>query len=703
MIWRPEDGPVAVTGARGLVPGRWRTGRAARLAGAGLVVVLACLATFALWSLAATTQLEQRVELTSTVADGYQLVRTGAATEAAMEREYRLEPGPQSLAYFAAAADQLQAGLDQVQRHGNAQDRMAVAQLTAAHEGYRLAVAGMFAAVDRGDAPAAVRLAVRDVAPWAVALRDQVWDVAESHRAESQRDLAAMRHLQRLSGQLTPVVFLGGLIMLILFTMVLRGYRGTLQRQQAQALHDARHDALTGLPNRSLLVDRCDQALRQGRRQGTVSGLLLLDLDRFKEVNDALGQACGDALLVQVGTRLTECIREMDTVARLGADEYAVLMPAVGSLPAALSAASRLRQAIESPFRLGDVDVDVDVEVSVGVAVSDSSMTDAATLLQQADSAMYAAKQQHLGVAPYSVDDESSSPQRLAMLGELRRGMSRGELVLHYQPKVSLSTGEVSGVEALVRWQHPERGLLPPDDFIPLAERTGLIGPLTDYVLDAALAQARLWIDVGRPMTIAVNVSGRNLLDEHLLDQVRAALDQHGVPASRLVLEVTETAIIAEPRRTLDLLTRLSGLGVRLSIDDFGAGYTSLAQLSTLPVTELKIDRSFVSAMTEHRSQAMIVHSLIELGHNLGLTMVAEGVETAAVMAALRAYGCDVAQGYYLTRPLPIGAFDDWCATWSGLDGLGDRRLDRRLSDHAATVVQQRRGTPGSLPRPLAG
>lgn len=703
MIWRPEDGPVAVTGARGLVPGRWRTGRAARLAGAGLVVVLACLATFVLWSLAATSQLEQRVELTSTVADGYQQVRTGAATEAAMEREYRLEPGPQSLAYFAAAADQLQAGLDQVQRHGNAQDRMAVAQLTAAHEGYRLAVAGMFAAVDRGDAPAAVRLAVRDVAPWAVALRDQAWDVAESHRAESLRDLAAMRHLQRLSEQLAPVMFLGGLMMLILFTMVLRGYRGTLQRQQAQALHDALHDALTGLPNRSLLVDRCDQALRQGRRQGTVSGLLLLDLDRFKEVNDALGQACGDALLVQVGTRLTECIREMDTVARLGADEYAVLMPAVGSLPAALSAASRLRQAIESPFRLGDVDVDVDVEVSVGVAVSDSSMTDAATLLQQADSAMYAAKQQHLGVAPYSVDDESSSPQRLAMLGELRRGMSRGELVLHYQPKVSLSTGEVSGVEALVRWQHPERGLLPPDDFIPLAERTGLIGPLTDYVLDAAFAQARLWIDVGRPMTIAVNVSGRNLLDEHLLDQVRAALDQHGVPASRLVLEVTETAIIAEPRRTLDLLTRLSGLGVRLSIDDFGAGYTSLAQLSTLPVTELKIDRSFVSAMTEHRSQAMIVHSLIELGHNLGLTMVAEGVETAAVMAALRAYGCDVAQGYYLTRPLPIGAFDDWCATWSGLDSLGDRRLDRRLSDHAATVVQQRRGTPGSLPRPLAG
>src|SRR5664280_750284 len=394
MIWRPEDGPVAVTGARAPVPGRWRTGRAARLAGAGLVVVLACLATFVLWSLAATSQLEQRVELTSTVADGYQQARTGAATEAAMEREYRLEPGPQSRAYFAAAADQLQSGLDQVQRRGNAQDRMAVAQLTAAHEGYRLAVAGMFAAVDRGDAPAAVRLAVRDVAPWAVALRDQVWDVAESHRAESLRDLAAMRHLQRLSEQLTPVVFLGGLIMLILFTMVLRGYRGTLQRQQAQALHDALHDALTGLPNRSLLVDRCDQALRQGRRQGTVSGLLLLDLDRFKEVNDALGQACGDALLVQVGTRLTECIREMDTVARLGADEYAVLMPAVGSLPAALSAASRLRQAIESPFRLGDVDVDV--EVSVGVAVSDSSMTDAATLLQQADSAMYAAKQQHL-------------------------------------------------------------------------------------------------------------------------------------------------------------------------------------------------------------------------------------------------------------------------------------------------------------------
>jgi EAL domain-containing protein (putative c-di-GMP-specific phosphodiesterase class I) len=286
-------------------------------------------------------------------------------------------------------------------------------------------------------------------------------------------------------------------------------------------------------------------------------------------------------------------------------------------------------------------------------------------LLQRADVAMYVAKQQNLGTFAYSPDVDGNSLERLSLLGELRRGLDRGELVLYYQPKVSLSTGTVVGVEALVRWNHPGRGLVMPDEFIPLAEHTGLIAPLTRYVLDAALAQVRVWRDAGRPLPVAVNLSARNLLDDQLADQVLELLHQHGVPASMLELEVTETAIMTQPLRALRLLCQLRDQGVRLSVDDFGSGYTSLAQLTTLPVTEIKVDRSFVLTMNSDPSNALIVHSVIELAHNLGLTAVAEGVETAEVLVRLADFGCDVAQGYHLARPMPAADFDLWYANRS--------------------------------------
>jgi len=423
--------------------------------------------------------------------------------------------------------------------------------------------------------------------------------------------------------------------------------------------HRAAHDALTGLPNRTLFVDLCDQALSADARTGTSTGLLVIDLDRFKEVNDTFGHEYGDELLTQVGLRLTGALRDVDTVARLGGDEFAVLLPGVAGVDGARGVAITLQAALETPFRVEGIELDV--EASVGFAVSGEHGQDATTLLRHADFAMYVAKGNTLGVAAYDPTVDGHAPARLTLLGDLRRALDRDELVLHYQPKLSIRTGDVVGAEALVRWQHPERGLVFPDDFIPLAEHTGLIAPLTRHVLDTALAQARSWSDAGRPLTISVNLSVRNLLDESLPGQVAELLAAHGVAPEMLALEVTETAIMTEPARAQRVLEQLTALGVTISIDDFGVGYTSLGQLKNLPVSELKIDRSFVMAMSEDPSNALIVHSVVGLGHNLGLTLVAEGVETEEALTALAALGCDVAQGYLLSRPVTAAAFDLWC------------------------------------------
>jgi diguanylate cyclase (GGDEF)-like protein/PAS domain S-box-containing protein len=448
--------------------------------------------------------------------------------------------------------------------------------------------------------------------------------------------------------------------------LVLTGHDVTArQALQSEMEHRALHDTLTGLPNRALLADRFDQALRAEQRTGSATGLLLIDLDRFKEINDTLGHHFGDQLLTQIGPRLAEALRASDTVARLGGDEFAVLLPEVDTLPAAVGVAEKLQTALARPFAVDGVDLDV--EASIGVVLSGEHGSHPAELMQRADIAMYVAKQRSLGVAVYDPDTDGHSPERLALLGDLRRALSNDELFLHYQPKISLSTGEVCGAEALLRWQHPSRGLVPPDAFIPLAENTGLIGPLTTQVLDLALAQARRWADADAPLQIAVNLSARNLLDDRLDTLVAQMLTRHGVAPALLKLEVTESAIMTDPVRAKAVLERLAALGVGLSIDDFGAGYTSLGQLKNLPVTELKVDRSFVMSMQTDTSNSMIVRSVVELGHNLGLTAVAEGVENTQILNQLAGYTCDVAQGYHLSRPLTADAFDTWRASWPGL------------------------------------
>ncbi|MEX5720859.1 putative bifunctional diguanylate cyclase/phosphodiesterase [Geodermatophilus maliterrae] len=448
--------------------------------------------------------------------------------------------------------------------------------------------------------------------------------------------------------------------------LVLTGHDVTDRQALQQELeHRALHDALTGLPNRALLADRFAQALRTAQRDEQSVGLLLIDLDRFKEINDTLGHHFGDELLRQVGPRMAGVLREADTIARLGGDEFAVLLPGTAGVDDAVQVAEKLQTALSRSFQVEGVELDV--EASIGVVLSGEHGAEAMTLMQRADVAMYVAKQRNLGVFPYDPSLDTHSPERLSLLGDLRRALHDDELFLQYQPKVSLSTGEVCGAEALLRWAHPDRGLVPPDAFVPLAENTGLIGPLTRRVLDLALAQVRRWAEQGRPLQISVNLSARNLLDDRLDTTVAGLLAEHGVAPQLLKLEVTESAIMADPARAAELLRRLHARGIAIAIDDFGAGYTSLGQLKNLPVSELKVDRSFVTTMQSDSSDSLIVRSVIELSHNLGLSAVAEGVEDAETLDSLTAYSCDVAQGYHLSRPMAADAFDAWRAAWPGL------------------------------------
>jgi len=424
--------------------------------------------------------------------------------------------------------------------------------------------------------------------------------------------------------------------------------------------HQALHDELTDLPNRALLYDRMEAALSAAERSGEPAALLLIDLDRFKEVNDTLGHDSGDRLLEEVAVRLQEVVRRGDTLARLGGDEFAVLLRGIPHRGVAAELAARLQAALARPFTLNGVVAVLDA--SIGIAHCPEHGTDVHTLVQRADVAMYDAKRSRTSIETYSSERDPYSAERLQLLGELRAAISAGELVLHYQPKVDVGTERVVGVEALLRWQHPVHGLLPPAEFVPLAERTGAIGELTRWVLDHALAQARSWRDAGVEMTMAVNLAAPNIADATLPDVVASLLERHGVPGGQLECEISEHTVMADPRRALAVLERLRGLGVRLSLDDFGTGHSSLSYLKRLPLDEVKIDRSFVMGMTEDDNDAAIVRTTIDLARNLGLEVVAEGVETAAILRDLGDLSCDVAQGFFLSRPLPAGELDVWLA-----------------------------------------
>jgi diguanylate cyclase (GGDEF)-like protein len=417
-------------------------------------------------------------------------------------------------------------------------------------------------------------------------------------------------------------------------------------------------DELTGLANRERFREVVEARIAAAGPRDAFT-VMLVDLDRFKEVNDTLGHHYGDLLLRDLGPRLASAIGDEGLVARLGGDEFAIL-PASGSSGAAAVevTVSQLCTTINQPFTVDELSLEVGA--SIGVARFPNDGLDSHALLRCADIAMYAAKEAQTDYKVYAAEQNQHSVRRLNVLSDIRHALTGDEIVVHYQPIVDLDDRTVKGAEGLVRWQHPEHGLIPPAAFVQTVEQTGLIGPLTRHVLERSIAECATWRRDGRALSVAVNLSVRNLLDRDLPREIERMLDSFGVPADALQLEITESMIMTDPERALATVSRLSDLGVRLSVDDFGTGYSSLANLRRLPIDELKIDRSFVSPMLQDESDLIIVRSTINLGHDLGLRIIAEGVEDAPTLERLATLGCDLAQGYHLSRPMSGSAFSTW-------------------------------------------
>ena len=428
---------------------------------------------------------------------------------------------------------------------------------------------------------------------------------------------------------------------------------GALEKAELveQVLHQALHDSLTDLPNRTLFQERVERAIADSPGDDDRLAVILIDLNRFKEVNDTLGHHHGDLLLQDFSRRIESTLRPDDTVARLGGDEFAILIRRVADRAGAEGVVERLLQAVDEPFSLQGLPIDVDI--AVGIALYPEHGGDAVTLLQRADVAMYAAKAAQSGFEVYAPEKDRYSPRRLALVGELRSAAARRELEVYYQPKSCLRTGRVTGVEALLRWEHPVHGRVEPDEFIPIAEQTGSIRDLTTFVLREALMQCAAWRRSGLDLSVAVNLSVRSLLDADLPAEIAALLRRTGIPGPSLTLELTETSMMTDPARTAEVLARLHNLGLQLSVDDYGTGYSSLAYLRHLPVDEMKIDKSFVISMDDDDDADVIVRSTVDLAHNLGLRVVAEGVETGPSWDRLVKLGCDSAQGYYVSGPVP--------------------------------------------------
>ena len=472
------------------------------------------------------------------------------------------------------------------------------------------------------------------------------------------------------------VLMLAAVIALLVCLALARREQSVLARTRVEA----NTDELTGLANRRRLYDATDQALLEGR----TLALLLIDLDRFKEINDTLGHTVGDYLLQQVGERLGVALPEGALLARIGGDEFVALLEGAGE-HTALKAARSLRNAFDEPFLLDGLTIPV--RSSIGIGLAPDHATTRSEMLRCADVAMYRAKSRGTLIESYVAERDSHSRDYLALVSDLRRAVGGEGLILHYQPKQSLRGGEFMGVEALVRWQHPLLGLLPPADFIHIAEREGMMRDLTIDVLDRALAQQRRWREDGHTIPVAVNLSAASLLDSRLPDDVQTLVERHQTTPAHLELEITEDTLMQDPNRALAVIARISEMGVSFSLDDFGTGYSCLAQLKRLPVRSLKIDRSFIMNMTDSAEDANIVRSAIQLGHSLNLCVVAEGIESPEHLAQLEDFGCDVAQGFHLGRPVPPEDIPRW------LRELGNTRTPEP-GDAGATRARARHAAP---------
>jgi diguanylate cyclase (GGDEF)-like protein/PAS domain S-box-containing protein len=422
--------------------------------------------------------------------------------------------------------------------------------------------------------------------------------------------------------------------------------------------HQALHDPLTNLPNRALLLEQFEKAINTARQKNSTVALLLMDLDRFKEVNDTFGHQFGDLLLKQIAGRVQNQVRLLDTVARLGGDEFAVVVPAPSDSDYVAATARRILESLQHPFVIeGQV---LEVGASIGIAVYPMHGNDVRTLLKRADVAMYAAKEHQAGYAFHRDDYESRTPDELGLVVEMRQAIEHDEFELYFQPKLHLRSGLMTRAEVLIRWNHPTRGLLLPAAFIPIAERTGVIRNMTDWIFDRALAQCRAWHDEGAPVHLAINVSAKSLQEQTLPSKLQTLLEKWKIDPRFVKIEITESSIMADPNHALAIMTMLQSLGIRLSIDDFGTGYSSLMHLRQLPVDEIKVDKSFVGGMTRNDADSVIVRTVVDLAHNLGKQVCAEGVEDQETWWRLVDLGCDLVQGYFIGRPMPAAAFMKW-------------------------------------------
>ena len=522
--------------------------------------------------------------------------------------------------------------------------------------------------VDRSvfiDDPADVFEWMRNVAmPRQSAIAEQINLLLELQRSQTA---AAVQDAENSFFRVRNLMLGLGTAALLVGIMIAGFVSRRVTRQARQLEAQAMYDLLTGLPNRSLLHDRLQHEIALSKREHASFGVVLMDLDRFKEVNDTLGHDVGDEVLREVGRRLKEAIRAEDTVARLGGDEYVLLIHKLEPEDAELIA-NKIFAALDKPFHWKNQSIDLGA--SLGLSFYPSQCDDASSLLRCADIAMYVAKRSGQGYALYSPDQEYTSRDDLSLKSELRKAIQSDQLSLYYQPQINHRSRRVSGLEALVRWNHPSRGLLAPDQFIPLAEDAGLIAPLTHWVLKTALAQLVALQKKDYGLTMAVNLSARNLHDMELPASILALLAESGVAPQDLILEITESAVMTNLSNGLTILTQLDRMGVTLAIDDFGTGYSSLAYLKRLPVDELKIDKSFVTDMEENDNDAVIVRSTIDLAHNLGLKVTAEGVETRGAWDLLEILGCDNSQGYFMGKPMPAEKLEAWLqeSVWSRVD-----------------------------------
>jgi diguanylate cyclase len=647
-----------------------------------MAVVLLGMSGFAIWASGATKQSLTSVSRITDLTHTSDAAALALATEESVVQEYLDGPSPELKASVAAHSADVVGYLQKFKRDGDAPDGVFVDNLLRLHRTYSSQTSEAVAAADRGNFVEAN--AAHDKAHPTFDLVQARLAATSAHELTEAADaFNSLHQLQDFLVAVTAPAFGAGMLLLAVLGLVVLAYQRNADKRAADVEHQALHDSLTGLPNRALFRDRGQLALAAAARNGVSGAVMLLDLDRFKEVNDTLGHDQGDALLKEVAARLKVALRNSDTVARLGGDEFTILLPDVADQGSAMAVAAKVGDSLQQPFVVSGVTLDL--EVSIGVAMFPDYGEDIDTLISRADVAMFAAKRDHAGWTAYAPELDAKAPRALSLLGGLRRALDSGDLLLHYQPKADIATSEVVGVEALVRWQHATLGLIPPSDFVPLAERTGLIHRLTEFVLSEALKECRNWLESGLELPVAVNISARNLLNDGFPSVVATLLRKWDIPPRMLQLEITENSMMGDPARVRACLLALTDLQVGLSIDDFGTGYSSLAYLKDLPVRELKIDRSFVTDLRAHPANRTIVNSVISLGQNLGLRVVAEGVEDLDAWRELSELGCDFAQGYYLARPMSAKDIPAWRLVWMA-EHITETSDDPVVASPAATT-----------------